>query len=119
MIDLLKLTGPITLPQYNLTVDANNFLPEVQYQVEKGYFENMNGELANEPKTILKDIFPQIMSKINDYPDKKQLIELVSEELREKQVMFYFDKSDLEKIVLRKIGAVRSQKKKLGKIIYI
>lgn len=114
MIDLLKLTGPIDLPQYNLTVDSNNFLSQIQYQVEKGYFEKMDGELTNEPKTVLKDMFPLLINKIDNYSDKKQFIELMSKELREKQIMFYFDNSDLEKIVFQENWGGKVAEEKIG-----
>ena len=39
IVDLLKLTGPIKLDQYNLTVTADNFYDVTQFQVEKAYFQ--------------------------------------------------------------------------------
>ena len=100
MTDLLKLTGPIAMPQYNLTVDNNNFLTEVQYQVEKGYYQNIQGEVTNEPKTVLKDMLPLLMEKVNKMPDKSQLLDFLGKELREKNIMVKFNNDDLQKIAL-------------------
>jgi hypothetical protein len=95
--DLLKLTGPIEMPEYNTTITAENFLPVVQYKVEKEYFENPENFPANEPKSILKDLAPKLLEKAMAV-DKRALYQLFDDALAEKNLLFYFRNPDLQKI---------------------
>jgi hypothetical protein len=95
--DLLKLTGPIEMPEYNTTITAENFLPVVQYKVEKEYFENPENFPANEPKSILKDMAPKLLEKAMAV-DKRALYQLFDDALAEKNLLFYFRNPDLQKI---------------------
>ncbi|MCX6810968.1 MAG: DUF4012 domain-containing protein [Candidatus Berkelbacteria bacterium] len=60
--NLLKIVGPIEMPEYKMTVTDQNFLSDVQYQVEIGYFQNKANWSENEPKKILSDMMPKFMS---------------------------------------------------------
>lgn len=91
MIDLLKITGPIRLDKYNLTISADNFYEETQTQVEKTYFENPENRVLNEPKAFLKDLYPLILS--NALKEKKQLFNLLKDKLTRSEVLFYFTNS--------------------------
>lgn len=93
VIDVLKLTGPIHLAKYNVTVSADNFYDVAQYQVEKAYFDNPENWVINEPKTFLKDLYPEIIKKAMH--NKIALVKLLKKELVQKEIIFYF--SDLTK----------------------
>lgn len=87
-LDLLKATGPIDLPQHKTTVTDVNFFPMVQQVVERDYFADAANKEANEPKTILKDLFPVAMGKVQSL-GKRQLYDLAMKLLREKKVVIY------------------------------
>lgn len=96
MIDLLKLTGPINLEKYDLTVTAENFYFETQYKVEKEYFKNPENWVINEPKTFLADLYPEILKRALD--DKLALATLIKKELASKEIIFYFQNSERQAI---------------------
>lgn len=89
IIDLLGQTGPIHLEKYNLTVSADNFYQVTQYQVEKAYFEEPENWAINEPKTFLKDLYPEILKKALD--GKIDFLGFFKEELSNKDILLYFN----------------------------
>ena len=88
LVELLKLTGPITLDKYAVTVSALNFYDTSQYQIEKDYFRNPENWVINEPKTFLKDLYPEIISRA--FKNKMALAKLFEQELEQKEILFYF-----------------------------
>ncbi|MBI2024895.1 MAG: DUF4012 domain-containing protein [Candidatus Harrisonbacteria bacterium] len=88
--DLLETLGPIELLEYDLTIDSDNFLAEVQREVETG-----EDKAEGEPKRILKVLAPIIfdkLSKLNE-SDKKILSEKLGKLIEAKDIMVYFDDS--------------------------
>ncbi len=90
---LLALTGPINLPQYNVTLDQNNFLEVVQYKVEVDYDRQLN-----QPKKILADFAPLFLEKLwQVWPSKYQeIFKVFIDFLIEKHILFYFSDTTLE-----------------------
>ena len=103
IVKLLKITGPIKMDKYNVTINADNFYDTVQYQVEKGYFENQENWVINEPKTFLKDLYPRIIKKAMQ--NKKSLIDIVSEEIKNTEILFYFNDPLKQNIALKESWA--------------
>lgn len=99
MNDLLEIIGPIQMPEYGMTLTADNFLELVQYEVEEGYFTNPVNKEINEPKTILKDMIPKLITRLAEKRYYSQITDLVKKELQEKQILFYFYDDNKEKIV--------------------
>lgn len=99
MTDLLRLTGPITLDKYNVTISADNFYEETQYKIEKEYYQNPENWAINEPKTFLKDLYPIILSRAME--KKIALLELLKQELDSKEIIFYFPNEKKEAIILK------------------
>ncbi|PIU24615.1 hypothetical protein COT12_00110, partial [Candidatus Berkelbacteria bacterium CG08_land_8_20_14_0_20_39_8] len=62
--ELLKVTGPIDMPDYNLEISDENFLSDVQYQVEIGYYQDKSNWSENQPKKILSDMMPKFLSAL-------------------------------------------------------
>ncbi|MDP1619890.1 MAG: DUF4012 domain-containing protein, partial [bacterium] len=56
MQKMLEITGPIELPEYGVTVDKDNFVEKIQYEVEVDYDKELN-----KPKQILADLAPKIL----------------------------------------------------------
>jgi hypothetical protein len=98
-LDILKETGPITLEKENITLNAENFFPIVQQIVEKDYFTDPNKKAENEPKTILKDLMPIVLAKIDKLPRLTQY-RVLSKLLQEKKVVLYsFDKDQQQVLI--------------------
>ncbi|HLC95599.1 MAG TPA: DUF4012 domain-containing protein [Patescibacteria group bacterium] len=87
MQKLLTVVGPITLPQYGLVVDAHNFIPVIQEQVETKYDKE-----ENQPKKILADLSLVLMEKVFASQDRATLYriaEALVEGLNEKHMLLY------------------------------
>jgi len=95
---LLKITGPIDMPEYNKTITSENFINEIQKSVEFEYDKTIN-----KPKQIIADLAPKLLEKIMQ-ADKITLIDLldlVFNGLNEKEIQLYFKNYSLEKFVLK------------------
>jgi len=85
--DLLDVVGPLELPDYNLTITRDNFLREVQREVETGA-----DKAAGEPKRILKVMAPLFLERLS-YLDEAQrtlLSKNIGKYITHKDVMVYF-----------------------------
>lgn len=92
---MLKVTGPVDLPAYHLSLGADNFLAEVQDEVE------VKGDRA-QPKKIVVDFQPAFFAKLAQQ-DKEHLLELAKillDATKEKHVLAYFNSAGLERDVL-------------------
>lgn len=97
MQKLLEVIGPITLPQYGLTVDADNFMPVIQEQVEVKYDKELN-----EPKKILVDLSRMLLERVFSLQDREttyRLGEALVAGLNEKHVLMYMRHADTQKLV--------------------
>ena len=97
MQKLLAVTGPIDMPEYGIVVDKDNFIQEVQYQVEVDYDKELNN-----PKKILGDLAPKILDKIinmKSFPEMSKALNVLIESLNEKQILIYSKNEDIEKVL--------------------
>jgi len=97
--ELLKITGPIALTEYNTTVNAENFFSELAQKIEKEYFQTKDNQVENEPKEILKSLMPQLLKKALE-TNKIALVKLIYQELSQKQILFYANEARLEKNII-------------------
>ena len=100
MQKLLKVTGPIEMKDYGVTIDSDNFIEKTQYEVEVDYDKE-----ENKPKKILSDLAPVILDKIFNARDTKSVtmtIKALSSGLSEKQILLYSTNNDLQKIISEK-----------------
>ena len=83
---ILGIVGPIELPEYSLTVTPDNFLNEIQREVESG-----KDKTAGEPKRILKVLAPIVLDRLSSLAPEAQkaLIAGFDAHLAKKDVMFY------------------------------
>ncbi|MEK7583028.1 MAG: DUF4012 domain-containing protein [Patescibacteria group bacterium] len=91
---ILKVTGPVELPAYKLTLGADNFLAEIQDEVE------YKGDRAH-PKKIVVDFQPAFFAKLADQ-DKEHWLEIAKillDAMKEKHVLAYFNTPGLERDV--------------------
>lgn len=103
---MLRITGPLEMEEYNLIIDAENFLTETQQQVEELYDQR-----ENKPKKILADLAPKIISELFNTRDlnaqKKiekyfKVVDLLEESFREKQIIFYHRDDEIEKMIIKR-----------------
>lgn len=95
--ELLKVTGPISLPQYGKTITSANFEDELQKSIELQVTDK------TKPKKILSDLAPKILDKIFNLPpqDNLRLAEAVAGALKSRDIQLYFNHPDLQKFALK------------------
>ncbi len=92
MEDLLTLTGPITVPGYDFSVDADSFYANTQQQVEHDYDKE-----RNRPKQYVVDLLPVVLQKaFSDKTDWTKLTQLLASSLQQKDLLLWFADKDLE-----------------------
>jgi len=97
MEELLEITGPIEMPEYDATVDSNNFIEATQFEVEVDYDKE-----ENRPKKFIADLTPKILDRIfskeglSEFPKS---LKIISEALTEKQILIYLENSEIQKFV--------------------
>lgn len=95
MKKLLAITGPIEMEEYSITIDKDNFVEEVQNEVEDNYDKELN-----QPKKILADLAPKILDKIfntRNISDIAKTLGVLEESLNEKQILLYSANYQIEK----------------------
>jgi len=99
--DLLAMTGPIKLPNYDTSISSDNFFTELTTQIEKNYYETSVNRDVNEPKSILKDLLPVLVSRLMQ-KNKIDVAKKLYAEISEKQILFYSNNSNIEQSILSK-----------------
>jgi hypothetical protein len=93
-VDLLKITGPIYFPKYNLTLNAENFRSEVQLNTSVLY-----DKAENTPKQMLADFAPLMLQKLGEMPEgtKTDLLSVLFKNIFQKNVLFYDRNTNVQK----------------------
>lgn len=94
---MLEITGPIEMPEYEVTVDSDNFIEVMQYEVEVDYDKN-----ENNPKKILSDLAPIILEKIfekNDIGSITRVAGVFMSGLKEKDILLFSQNEELQTII--------------------
>lgn len=97
MQKLLAVTGPIAIPQYGLTVDAENFIPVIQEQVEVNYDKE-----ENQPKKVLADLMALLLERVFALQDRTALYgvaQALVEGLNEKQMLLYMRHQETQALI--------------------
>jgi len=94
------LIEPIDLDEYDLILTSDNFLAEVQEEVEAG-----KDKAAGEPKRILKVLAPLVIDRLVDLSDSQRLVlrDLVAYHIQTRDIMAYINNSTLESYI-QKMG---------------
>jgi len=90
---LLDVTGPIELPEYDLTITSKNFLSEIQREIEtKGQAK------SGEPKRILKVLAPKLFESITALGDegKQAFWKAIKTHTDRKDIMVYFKNLEMQ-----------------------
>ncbi len=94
---MLEITGPIEMPEYNVTITPENFFENTQYQVEVAYDKE-----ENKPKKFIADLFPKLLERLTnlDQERKIKLGDTFISMLDQKDILLYFKDPKLEKLIL-------------------
>jgi len=68
MEDVLKVTGPIEMPEYGKVITAENFYLETQKAVELEYDKE-----ENKPKKFIGDLFDKLLARVKDLSKEEWL----------------------------------------------
>lgn len=95
---LLRVTGPIEMPEYGKTLSADNVVIELQKSVELEY-----DKAENKPKKIIGDLMPKLLSrlKVGSREDWLKLAELGLAALETKDVQVWMTRAEEEQLVER------------------
>lgn len=93
--DLLKITGPITVPGHEVTVDSENFTAITQDLVTYSYDRE-----ENDPKKFLRDFAPLLLEKVFKAEDGKtwEMVNALSHAATSKQLLVYFQDQQAQKV---------------------
>lgn len=91
ILDMLAKTGPIYLPQHDVTLTTENFVEQTQVETSINYDKTLN-----QPKQFLADFFPILMDKIGDNGGLMAFLEIFQRNLYKKNILLYSRNSDIE-----------------------
>ncbi|MFO7806956.1 MAG: DUF4012 domain-containing protein [Candidatus Moraniibacteriota bacterium] len=94
---LLKITGPIEMPKYEVTLTAENFMEKTQYEVEFDYDKE-----KNRPKKIIADLAPKLLEKVfaqKNPEGASKTLNAFSEALNEKHLLVYSRDKEIQELV--------------------
>lgn len=94
---LLRLTGPIGLPNYDRTVTAETVVDQLQAAVEIEYWLDPSHLVENQPKSILADLVPEVLERITRVPTWHLADALVSA-TQEKEILFALRRADVREL---------------------
>lgn len=94
---ILKLVGPVELPEYGVTIDAENFIGIIQEEVEVKYDRE-----ENNPKKILGDLTETILREFLSFTHPKETWNLgttLAALLNEKHILLYSRHPEIESLI--------------------
>ncbi len=99
LTSFLKVAGPIQIEGYPGTYDSDNAIISLEYQVEKGYAEQ--GIKKGERKSVMDLLAGEIIDRASNFSSAKklELIKIIIEDLKRKDIQLYFKDSELQKTV--------------------
>lgn len=97
VIDLLKLTGPIEMEDRTL-ITSENFSRIMSQKIDTEYWFQEENHLINEPKTIIKDLFPIFIEKTKKVPPLK-LFKFLHDQLKSNRILVYLNNPKDQSII--------------------
>lgn len=93
---VLEAVGPIEMPEYKLTLTADNFLESIQKEVEYG-------ENKAQPKTVVVDLAPRLLAKLYSATPEQwmKIFNSWMASLEEKDIIFYMDDKESEDFIVK------------------
>lgn len=95
IIDLLRLTGPVEMPKYGVTLNPDNFV-ELTQVVSSDYATMPE----NKPKQILADLVPILFDRLAKLSDvqKPEFFAALQKNLNEKHILLYSRNPQLQNL---------------------
>ena len=95
---ILEVTGPISMPQYDMVLDNTNFLPQLQAEVEYGLDKQVN-----QPKKIIMDATPTVLARLGTAPPAQwlKLLDAFSSGAQRHDVLMYMNDSAMQTFIER------------------
>jgi hypothetical protein len=100
--DVLEITGPVTVPGYHGSYTSENAVLKLEENVGKAYRLNPDLDDRNR-KIILKKMAAIIVEELTSISNISKIAELTLEELRNKEVQFHFEDSEMQALA-EKVG---------------
>lgn len=99
LLALLRVTGPVTLEGYPGTYDSENAVLALEEQVEQKYREQ-NIEKGDR-KEVMRELADAIVQKLQPLTlsQKVRLAQVGLEEIRTKNIQFFFHDADMQRVV--------------------
>lgn len=90
--DILEITGPVELPSRKIVIDKDNFLKEIQKEVQDAQAS------GNPSKKIISEIAPVILSRLISLKteDNAALLKKINSWIKSKDLVIYFKDTDIE-----------------------
>ncbi len=96
ILDMLERTGPITLPQHNVTLNKENFIEQTQVATSLNYDKKLN-----QPKQFLADFFPLLMEKLGAGENGMMaFLEIFQQNLYHKHIVLYSRNTNIQNKIL-------------------
>lgn len=96
--ELLKITGPITVPGYPGEYNSENAVLKLEEQVEKAYIMDPELDTQNR-KAIMREMGPIIINKLTSFGNIAKLAEFGHEQMQKRDVMLNFKDPNLQSLV--------------------
>ncbi len=95
---LIDVVGPISMPEYGLTVDGETFLFETQRQVEVAY-----DRTANTPKAFIGDLAPVLLERLTNAQQDTflQVVGLIGDGLSAQDIQIYHSDPSIQSAIER------------------
>lgn len=92
--NLLRVTGPISMPEYGVTVTDENVIDETQRLVTFEYDKE-----SGNPKQFLSDLLPEVLKRVAEMPREKwgTALGLLTDSLKQKQILLWFRNEEAQK----------------------
>ncbi len=97
LCDLLEITGPIEMPEYDVTIDAENFIEKTQKEVELDYDKE-----ENQPKKIIADLTPKILDRVFSERELASIVKILKtldSALAQKHLLLYSKNYNIQKLI--------------------
>lgn len=100
LVELLGVLGPVDMPKYGRTIDAENFMFEAQKIVELEY-----DKTENAPKAFIGDLAPVLLDRLTnaDISTLLSVMRIVEEGLHNRDIQVYFEDNDIQ-AAMRSLG---------------
>ena len=95
---ILTLTGSIRLDSYDITVTANTVVSQLEQEIEKNYWTDPAHKQENQPKSILADLLPSVIKKL-EAQSIGDLSTALLESFKQKEIQIYSTQANLAKVL--------------------